>query len=88
MGYLKKTKEIYSKLKQKFNVFYDRGGSVGRRYARQDEIGTPVCITVDYDSLKDDTVTVRDRDTTKQIRIKSDELEEFIQKVIDGSAKF
>ncbi len=55
-------------------VAYDRSGSIGRRYARQDEIGTPLCITFDYDSLKDGTVTVRDRDTTKQIRMSSEEI--------------
>jgi len=55
-------------------VVYDKSGSIGRRYARQDEIGTPLCITFDMDSLKDGTVTVRDRDTTRQIRLNSDEL--------------
>ena len=51
-------------------TYYDEGGSIGRRYARMDEVGTPFCITVDHDSLKDNTVTIRDRDTTKQVRIK------------------
>ncbi|MCL5665765.1 MAG: His/Gly/Thr/Pro-type tRNA ligase C-terminal domain-containing protein, partial [Candidatus Thermoplasmatota archaeon] len=53
-------------------ILYDDSGSIGRRYARQDEIGTPYCITVDYDSLNDRTVTIRERDSTKQIRIAAD----------------
>ena len=53
-------------------TFYDEGGTIGRRYARMDEVGTPFCITVDHDTLEDNTVTIRDRDTTKQIRIKID----------------
>ena len=60
--------------KEGFTIFYDDSGSIGRRYRRQDEIGTKFCITVDFDSLKDNTVTVRDRDSMKQIRIKSGEL--------------
>jgi glycyl-tRNA synthetase len=59
-------------------TYYDDGGSIGRRYARMDEIGTPFCITVDHDTLKDNTVTIRDRDTTKQIRKKLDEITSFI----------
>ncbi len=61
-------------------VFYDESGSVGRRYRRQDEIGTPFCITVDFDTLTEDTVTIRDRDTMKQERIKIDEIKDFILK--------
>ncbi|HIQ51184.1 MAG TPA: glycine--tRNA ligase [Nautiliaceae bacterium] len=76
---VKKAKEIYDLLNSyfkdyKFKIFYDEKGSIGRRYRRQDEIGTPYCITVDFDTLKDDTVTVRDRDTMKQERIKIKEL--------------
>jgi glycyl-tRNA synthetase len=55
--------EIYRKLKKQWNVFYDEKGAVGRRYRRQDEAGTPYCITVDGQTLQDGTVTVRDRDT-------------------------
>ena len=69
-----KAKEIYGALKQNFMVFYDEAGAIGRRYRRQDEIGTPQCITVDFQTLEDDTVTVRDRDTMKQERVKIDEL--------------
>ena len=73
-----KAKEIYERLKENFDIFYDGSGSIGRRYARADEVGTPFCITIDYDTMQDDTVTVRDRDTTKQERVKVDELEKFI----------
>ena len=66
-------KEIYAALKPKFNVFYDEKSAVGRRYRRQDEIGTPFCITVDGQTLQDGTVTVRDRDTLKQWRIKKED---------------
>ena len=67
-------KEIYSTLKPLMNVFYDEKGAVGRRYRRQDEIGTPFCITVDGDTLKDGTVTIRDRDSLKQWRTKKEDL--------------
>jgi len=53
-------------------------GSIGKRYRREDEIGTPYCITVDFDTLEDNAVTIRDRDTMKQIRVNIDELEKFI----------
>ena len=67
-------KEIYSNLKTRFNVFYDEKGAVGRRYRRQDEIGTPLCITVDTQTLDDGTVTIRDRDTLEQRRVHQDEI--------------
>ena len=60
-------------------AIYDEGGSIGRRYARMDEIGTPFCITVDYTTLEDDTVTVRWRDTTEQVRVKKDELTDWLR---------
>ena len=65
-------------VKQGIRSYYDESGSIGRRYRRLDEIGTPWCITVDFDSLKDDTVTIRDRDTLKQERIKISEIEKYI----------
>lgn len=71
--------EIYRELKRRWNVFYDESGSVGRRYRRQDESGTPFCITVDSQTLSDRTVTVRDRDTTRQERVASHELVRFIE---------
>src|SRR4029077_10720208 len=61
--------KLYRELKDDFNVFYDDGGAVGRRYRRQDEAGTPFCVTIDGDTLKDQTVTIRDRDSTLQVRI-------------------
>lgn len=67
-------KDIYRALKKKFNVFYDEKGAVGRRYRRQDEAGTPFCITVDGDSVSEKTVTVRDRDTLEQTRVKIDDV--------------
>jgi glycyl-tRNA synthetase len=68
-GMPEKALALYRELKEEWNVFYDDGGAIGRRYRRQDEAGTPCCITIDHDTLKDDTVTWRDRDTTKQERI-------------------
>src|SRR4030042_2762270 len=67
---IKIAKEIYKDLKKEWNVMYDEVGTVGRRYRRQDEIGTPFAITVDFDTLKDKSVTIRDRDSMKQGRVK------------------
>jgi glycyl-tRNA synthetase len=69
-----KAKEVYDMLKMHFVCQYDEVGAIGRRYRRQDEIGTPYCITIDFDTLKDNTITLRDRDTMKQERIKIDSL--------------
>ncbi|MDD5087155.1 MAG: His/Gly/Thr/Pro-type tRNA ligase C-terminal domain-containing protein, partial [Candidatus Nanoarchaeia archaeon] len=63
-------------------------GSIGRRYARADEIGTPFCITVDFDSLKDKTVTIRERDRTKQARVKIDKLVETLRNLIQKEISF
>jgi len=76
---LAKAKEIYKNLKQKFNVVWDDRGNIGKRYYAQDEIGTPWCVTVDFESLNDATVTVRDRDSAKQERIAIDNLTEYFQ---------
>jgi glycyl-tRNA synthetase len=62
-------RKLYRELKDQFNVFYDDGGAIGRRYRRQDEIGTPFCFTIDGQTLQDQTLTIRDRDTTKQWRV-------------------
>lgn len=67
-------KDIYRALKKQFPAFYDEGGAVGRRYRRQDEVGTPYCITVDGQTLTDQTVTIRDRDTLEQWRVKIDDV--------------
>lgn len=73
-----KANEIYQKLSKKFNVNYDEAGSIGKRYRRQDAIGTPFCITVDDDSINNGTVTVRDRDTMEQVVVKLEDIEEYI----------
>lgn len=75
--------ELYGRLAKKFAVEYDESGAIGKRYRRQDEIGTPICITYDFDSLEDGCVTVRDRDTMAQERIKIDELETYIEKKLE-----
>lgn len=74
-----KAEEVYEKLSKRYMCDYDVTGSIGKRYRRQDEIGTPYCITVDFDTLEDETVTVRDRDTMEQIRLKIDKLDEWIE---------
>jgi len=77
---IKIAKEIDKNLKAAgIKTYYDEGGSIGRRYARMDEVGTPFCITVDHDTLKDKTVTIRDRDTTKQIRKNVNSLLKFLK---------
>lgn len=72
-------REVFDKLIKNFTCDYDETQSIGRRYRRQDEIGTPYCVTVDFDSLEDKAVTVRDRDTMKQERIKIDELVGYLE---------
>jgi len=74
-----KAEEVYSSLSKYFMCDYDEAGSIGKRYRREDEIGTPFCITVDFDTLEDGCVTVRDRDTMEQIRIKIDEVAKYVQ---------
>ncbi|MFO8133267.1 MAG: glycine--tRNA ligase [Thermoplasmatota archaeon] len=77
-------REIADKLRrQGLLTYYDEGGSIGRRYARMDEIGTPFCITVDFDTLEDDTVTVRYRDTTEQVRVPRNELARWLRERIE-----
>jgi glycyl-tRNA synthetase len=73
-----KAREIYDDLKMQFMCEFDDNGNVGKRYRRQDEIGTPYCITIDFETLEDNTVTVRDRDTMKQERIKIEELRNYL----------
>ena len=76
-----KAQELYAELAKSFSVTYDVTGSIGKRYRRQDEIGTPCCITVDFQTLEDGTVTVRDRDSMEQIRINIGELEGYLTKL-------
>ena len=78
-----KAEEVYGKLAKKFMCDYDVAGSIGKRYRREDEIGTPYCVTVDFDTLEDESVTVRDRDTMEQVRVKIDELENWISEKIE-----
>ncbi len=86
--FVKLSREVYDLLKKEWNVSYDISGSIGRRYARNDEIGTPYCITIDGDSLKNKDVTIRDRDTTKQIRVKISELKNVLRELINEDIKF
>ena len=78
-----KARQVYEHLAKHFMVDFDDSGAIGKRYRRQDEIGTPLCITIDFDTLEDETVTVRDRDTMAQVRMPIAELEGYIQKEID-----
>ena len=73
-----KAQEVYEKLSSKFMCDYDEAGSIGKRYRREDEIGTPYCVTVDFDSLEDNSVTIRDRDTMEQIRLPIEEVESWV----------
>ena len=75
--------EVFAMLSKKFNIDYDDAGSIGKRYRRQDEIGTPYCITYDFDSVEDNCVTVRDRDTMEQVRLPIDELVKFIEEKVE-----
>lgn len=81
---LKKAKDIYNMLNAKHHTAWDDRGNIGKRYAAQDEIGTPWCITVDFDTIQDDTVTIRDRDTSKQERVSVDKILEYIQNRLQG----
>lgn len=75
---VKKAWEVYSLIRKDFIATYDDSGSIGKRYRRQDEIGTPFCLTIDFQTLEDETVTIRDRDTTNQIRVKIEEIKNFL----------
>lgn len=78
-----KADEVYTKLSKKFMCDYDEAGSIGKRYRREDEIGTPYCVTVDFDTLEDDTVTIRNRDTMEQIRLKIDEIPAWLEEKLE-----
>ena len=78
-----KADEVYSMLSKKFMCDYDEAGSIGKRYRREDEIGTPYCVTVDFDTLEDEAVTIRDRDTMEQVRVKISELEAWLAEKIE-----
>lgn len=81
---VKKAKKIFNDLKEDFVCEFDDNGNIGKRYRRQDEIGTPLCVTIDFDTLDSDTVTVRDRDTMKQKRLKTSELVDYTKKIINS----
>ena len=78
-----KSQEVYEMLSKKFMCDYDEAGSIGKRYRREDEIGTPYCVTIDFDTLEDNKVTIRDRDTMEQVRIDISEVEKWIAEKID-----
>lgn len=80
---VRKAKGVYALLKKKFVSAWDERGNIGKRYFSQDEIGTPWCVTIDYDTLNDDTVTVRDRDTTKQERVNIDQLAKYFEEKLN-----
>lgn len=80
-----KAREIYELLSKKFMVEYDETGSIGKRYRRQDEIGTPYCVTIDYDTLEDQSITIRDRDTMQQVRIPIEDLISFLERKIEDN---
>ncbi|MEK7568413.1 MAG: glycine--tRNA ligase [Patescibacteria group bacterium] len=81
---IKLAKKIHDDLRKEFMVAFDDRGNIGKRYYSQDEIGTPYCLTVDFESLENNTVTVRDRDTAKQERIEIDDLTNFLKKSLGG----
>lgn len=83
-----KAESVYQNLREDLDTFYDETGSIGKRYARQDEIGTPYCVTIDHDTLEDETVTIRDRDTTQQIRVSIEELANKLERLIQGETDF
>ena len=78
-----KAEEVYAQLSKKFMCEYDETGSIGKRYRREDEIGTPYCVTVDFDTLEDNTVTIRDRDTMEQVRVNINDLEKWIEEKVE-----
>jgi glycyl-tRNA synthetase len=80
---VKKAKKTYEALKKDYLVSWDDRGNIGKRYYAQDEIGTPWCVTIDFQTLEDETVTIRDRETTKQERLKVDKLSEWFQNSLD-----
>ncbi len=78
-----KANEVYEELSKEFMCDYDEAGSIGKRYRREDEIGTPFCVTIDFDTLDDESVTIRDRDTMEQVRVKIEDLKDWISEKIE-----
>ncbi len=87
-GLLEKSRKVYEDLKRDMNAFWDKSGSIGKRYARQDEIGTPFCITVDYDTMEDDTVTLREISSTEQIRVPLSDLKQELRGYVKREKRF
>jgi glycyl-tRNA synthetase len=79
-----KARDLGAELRQVWNVDFDDAGAIGRRYRRQDEIGTPYCVTVDFDTLDDNAVTIRERDTMKQERIAIDQVRAYFAERLIG----
>ena len=79
-----KARDLAAQLRRNWNVDFDDAGAIGRRYRRQDEIGTPFCVTVDFDTLEDDAVTVRERDSMSQERIALSQVESFLAAQLVG----
>ncbi len=83
-GLAEKAQEIQKSLKAHFMTFYDQSGAIGRRYRRQDEVGTPFCVTIDYETMEKGTVTVRHRDSMEQTRVPVDELVSTVRTAVDN----
>lgn len=83
-GLPEESEKIFKDIDKEFTARYDVSGSIGKRYLREDESGTPYCITIDYDTLKDSTVTIRDRDTEQQKRIKKEQIRHYLRELIHG----
>ncbi len=81
-------RDVFNRLRKEFVCIFDRSGSIGRRYARADEIGVPYCLTVDFDTREKGTVTLRDRDTTKQIRVKLDDVVGVVKRLLENPSLF
>ncbi len=81
---VEKAKEVFEGVKSNFAAVYDETGSIGKRYRRQDEVGTPLCVTVDFDSIEDNSATIRERDSMKQIRVSIKNLEDVISRFMKG----
>src|SRR5690606_15690813 len=78
-----KARDLAARLRRRWNVEFDDAGAIGRRYRRQDEIGTPFAITVDFDTLEDEAVTIRERDSMAQVRVSLDQVESYLRERLD-----
>jgi len=87
-GLPEKAREIFEELNEEFDMFWDKSGSIGKRYARQDEIGTPYCMTVDYDTLKENTITIREIRSSEQIRVNVEDLKKVLKNLLEGKKTF